>query len=79
MLLRKGAFAVRRELQYLIRVCRNRAGPGPKESNPSRKNSVASSKNVSVRSKPSSPTVASSANSGGGSKKARHASDAPVE
>lgn len=58
---------------------RNRAGPGPKESNPSRKNSVASSKNVSVRSKPSSPTVASSANSGGGSKKARHASDAPVE
>lgn len=58
---------------------RNRAGPGPKESNPSRKNSVASSKNTSVRSKPTSPTIASSANSGGGSKKARHASDALVE
>ncbi|KIR40695.1 GATA type zinc finger protein asd-4 [Cryptococcus deuterogattii 99/473] len=56
---------------------RNRAAPGPKESNLSRKNSVVASKNMSVRSKPSSPTITSSANSGGGSKKARRASDAP--
>lgn len=77
MLSRKGEFTVPRELQYLIRVCRNRAAPGPKESNLSRKNSVVASKNVSVRPKPSSPTITSSANSGGGSKKARRAPDVP--
>ncbi|WVN88225.1 uncharacterized protein L203_103426 [Cryptococcus depauperatus CBS 7841] len=54
---------------------RNRAGPGPKESNTSRKGSnFPSTKGVPIRSKFNTPAAS---NAGGGGKKARRKSDAP--